>query len=222
LIVVVGLRSRRHPAPIVEPVLLRRKAFQATLVATVAFWGGFAALLMSSALFLTGVWQYSVLAAGLAMTPGPALSAVTAGLSGRLSAKTGSGQLAAIGAALLALATTWMALGLTAEPAYLQVFLPAQLLAGAGIGLLPPSLVAVSLDGLPPARLSTGIAVYTIFRQAGVVLGVTIWVALMGTASQAAAASYRAGWLLIVGCAVLTMVPMLTVGRLSVPDPVTT
>jgi EmrB/QacA subfamily drug resistance transporter len=216
--VVVWLRSRRHPVPILEPELLRRPSFRVTLAASVFSWAGFSALLVASSLFLTNAWGYSILAAGLAMTPGPALSAVTASLSGRLAARFGSGLVGATGGVLLTLGGVWMATGLTQQPAYWQVFLPAQLLAGAGMGLLPPTLIAITVGGLPPARLSTGIAVYSIFRQIGVVTGVAVWLALLGTRSLTDAAAFRSGWILLAVLSTLTAASMIVVRRLSSRD----
>jgi len=214
LTVAVAWRSRRHPVPIIEPSLLRGRRQPMTLAATVVFWAGFAALLVASSLFLTHAWHYPVLTAGLAMTPGPAISAVSAGLSGRLAARTGHGVLGAVGSLMLAIAAIWLAVGLGQESAYATVFLPAQLLAGLGIGLLPPTLIAVTISGLPPARLSTGIAVYGIFRQIGVVVGVAAWVALLGARSTADATAFRAGWVLLAALAVTTAACMLAVKAL--------
>jgi MFS family permease len=214
----VWLRSRRHPVPIIEPALLRRPSFRVALAATVFSWAGFSALLVASSLFLTRSWGYSILAAGLAMTPGPALSAVTAALSGRLAARIGPGLTGAAGGALLTLAGAWMAAGLAQQPHYWSVFLPAQLLAGAGMGLLPPTLIAITVAGLPPARLSTGIAVYSIFRQIGVVIGVAVWLALLGTRSLADATAFRSGWVLTAVLSAATAASMILVRRLSSHD----
>lgn len=215
LLVVVGLRSARHPAPVVEPELIRRPRIRLAMAATVLFWGGFAALLVSSALFLTGVWGYSVLETGFGMTPGPALSVVFAGLSSRLAAKIGAARISALGGALFTIGAAWLAAGLDTEPGYLAAFLPAQLLAGAGIGLLVPTLVAITVDELPPARLATGIAVYTVFRQVGIALGVAIWVASVGGAPGPDAPSYQAGWVLIAALGAATVAVMAVTSRIS-------
>jgi hypothetical protein len=76
-----------------------------------------------------------------------------------------------------------------------------------------PNLMALALVGIPPARFSTGIAVYTVFRQIGSALGLAIWVAAIGTASLAAASSYRTGWLMITLLALVALAALLSVAR---------
>ena len=75
--VVVGaaflVRSARHPEPVLDltplpvPVVQRGQRAPPLLYAM-----GFFAMLLGNILFLTGVWHYSILRAGLAVTPGPA------------------------------------------------------------------------------------------------------------------------------------------------------
>lgn len=201
-------RSRRHPAPIIEPSLLRGPVQRLTMATTVVFWAGFAILLVASALFMTHAWGFSVLETGLALTPGPASAAVGAALSGRLAGKFGYGMLGVAGGLMLAITGVWMAVGLGPEPAYATVYLPVQVIGGFGLGLLPPTLIAVTVSSLPPTRLSTGIAVYSIFRQIGVVLGVAAWVALLGDRATTDAAAFRGGWVLVASMGVATAVCM--------------
>lgn len=193
------------------------------MAATVVFWSGFAALLISNALFLTGVWGYSVLKTGFAMTPGPALSVVFAGLSSRLAGRIGAARVGVIGARLFTTAAVWLAVVPESDPSYLTAFLPAQLLAGAGIGLLVPTLVAITVDHLPPARLATAIAVYTVFRQVGAALGVAVWIAAVGAAPGQDAASYDPGWVLIATLGVAAIAILAITSRVmpqpaAVPD----
>jgi EmrB/QacA subfamily drug resistance transporter len=214
-------RSSRHPAPVVELPLLREPAFALAMIGSVFFWAGFAALLISSALFLTAAWNFSILQAGFGLAPGPALSAVFAAASGRLGTRFGPGRVGAVGGMLLALAGLWLIGRLTAEPNYFLDFLPAQLIGGAGMGLAIPSLVAIVVAGLPPSRLSTGTAVYAMFRQIGAALGVAVWVATLGVASLENTTSFVPGWAFIsamsVGTAtvLLATVPLLAAQRRS-------
>lgn len=206
---------RHHPAPIIEPSLMRRWSFRATLVGTVACWAAFCALLVAGTVFLTEAWGYSVLDTGLAMTPGPALSIATAIAARRLAARIGAARVAAFGALCMSIGALWLAVGLEQNSGYVAAFLPTQLLMGAGMGFLPPMLVAITVTGLPPARLSTGIAVYTIFRQVGAAAGVAGWLAMLGRESVHEASSYRAGWSFIALAALVTVGSMLIANQLS-------
>lgn len=215
LITVVGVRSARHPSPVVELDVLREPALRLVLAATVVFWAGFAALLISSALFLAEVWDYTSLETGLGATPGPALSAVTAGLSSRLADRIGAPRVGVLGSGLLAVAAIWLLVGPGSAPAYPTAFLPAQLLAGAGIGLVLPVIMVITVGHLPAARLATGIAVNSAFRQVGAALGVAVWVAAVGAEPGPRAASYQAGWWLIAALAVATAAIMALIHRIA-------
>ncbi|HEU5142472.1 MAG TPA: MFS transporter, partial [Solirubrobacterales bacterium] len=89
LVVLVTLRSARHPAPVVELSLLRPPAFALAALSTLFFFAAFAVLLLANVLFLTDVWHYSVTKAGFAFFPGPLTAAVAAGVSGRLGGRYG-------------------------------------------------------------------------------------------------------------------------------------
>ena len=54
--------------------------------ATLLYAMGFFAMLLGNILFLTSVWHYSILRAGLAVTPGPLVVAIVSGPAGKLAA----------------------------------------------------------------------------------------------------------------------------------------
>jgi EmrB/QacA subfamily drug resistance transporter len=216
LIVVFLRRSARHPAPIVELAMFRVRSFAHAMTATVFLWAGFAALLVSNALFLTATWRFSILEAGLALAPGPMLTAPTAALSPRLGARFGPARVGTLGATLLGLAGLWLATQLGQDSEYASAFLPAQILAGIGVGLTIPTLVAIALAELPPMRLSTGTAVYATFRQIGSAFGVALWVATLGTSSVAQSSSFESGWALIAIMAAVTAVTIATTPKVNI------
>jgi fucose permease len=79
---------------------------------------------------------------------------------------------------------------------YASELLPGQLLAGLGIGLAFPTLLSSATHDLPAPRGSTGSGVITMTRQLGVVLGVSIVVAILGApaAYDAARSAFVNGW----------------------------
>src|SRR4029453_8553953 len=77
-------RSARHPPPVVEPGLLRVRSFAVAHAGVLLVALGFYALLLANILFLAGVWGWSVLHAGIAVTPGPLMAALSAAVGGRL------------------------------------------------------------------------------------------------------------------------------------------
>ena len=86
--VVVGAaflrRSARHPEPVLDLTLFRSRSFSVANAATVLYAMGFFAMLLGNILFLTSVWHYSILRAGLAVTPGPLVVAAVSGPAGRV------------------------------------------------------------------------------------------------------------------------------------------
>src|SRR4051812_26222300 len=95
-------RSTTHPAPIVEPELLEVRSFAFANAGALLFFMAFGAMLLSSVLFLTGVWHESVLRAGLQIAPGPAMAALFAVPAGLLAARVGERVTGALGALLFA------------------------------------------------------------------------------------------------------------------------
>ncbi|MDQ6810467.1 MAG: MFS transporter, partial [Actinomycetota bacterium] len=89
LLPAIWWRSERHPAPIVEPAMLRVRSFGLAVGASLLFFGGFGAMLLSGVLFLTTVWHESVLSAGLMLFPGPAMATLFSVPPARLGARVG-------------------------------------------------------------------------------------------------------------------------------------
>ncbi len=192
-------RCHVHPSPIVDPAMLRVRSFALASSASILFNAAFAAMLLGNVLFLTGVWHYSVLHAGVALMPGPAMAAVTATSGGRLAGRYGQRTIAAVGIALFAAGGAWWLWHLGATPSYANEMLPGQIMTGTGVGLTLPSLASAAAASLPPARFATGSAVFTMTRQIGFALGVSILVAVLGSARTTDAIStFRGGWLFMV------------------------
>ena len=69
--------------------LLKERYFVTANGAAFLFSLGFFAMLFVNIQYTTGVWRYSIVGAGLAMTPGPLCAALTAGPGGRLADRFG-------------------------------------------------------------------------------------------------------------------------------------
>ncbi len=72
------LSSRSHPAPILDMALFRVRSFAVGNLTTVVAGMGFYAYLLTHILFLTYVWNYSLLQAGLAVAPAAFVAAAVA------------------------------------------------------------------------------------------------------------------------------------------------
>jgi EmrB/QacA subfamily drug resistance transporter len=175
----VAVRSRTHPRPIVEPALFAHRSFAVGNLGTLLFAAAFFSLILGNVLFLTSIWGYTVLQAGAATLPGPALSTVVAGPAGKLADRFGHRAVIVPGALFFA-AGVMVLRSAGAEPDWLGLWLPGACLTGIGIGLAFPTLGAASVRDIPDDRFATASAVNAAFRQVGAVLGTAILVAIVG------------------------------------------
>ncbi len=226
LLVAVVVRSRTHPRPIVEPALFAHASFRAGNLGTLLFAAAFFSLILGNVLFLTSIWGYTVLAAGAATLPGPALSTVVAGPAGRLADRFGHRAVIVPGALFFA-AGVMVLRSAGAEPDWVGLWLPGACLTGIGIGLAFPTLGAASVRDIPDDRFATASAVNAAFRQVGAVLGTAILVAMVGEPAtlQAALSASDSAYLFSVfaalasGAAVLGLRRQRAPGALGVGEP---
>jgi len=179
LLVGVVLRSTRHPRPIVEPALFADRAFRIGNLGTLLFSAAFFSIVLGNVLFLTSIWGYSVLEAGLATLPGPILSTIFAGPAGKLADRFGHRAVIVPGAIVFS-AGVLVLRSAGAEPDWVGVWLPGAVLTGIGIGLAFPTLGAAAVRDIPDDRFATGSAVNAAFRQIGAVLGTALLVTIVG------------------------------------------
>jgi EmrB/QacA subfamily drug resistance transporter len=207
-------RSARHRAPVIELSLFRVRSFAVANAGGFVFASGFYALLLCNVLFLTGVWHYSILKAGAALTPGPLLAAVAAPIGGRLSDRFGQRVVAVPGSLLFAAGALLFALLTGSEPAYATEFLPASILGGIGIGLTFAAFGSAAVAELPRNRYSTGGAINNCIRQIGAAVGVATLIVLLGTpSSDNALHLFHRAWVLIALTGAVAAVIGLTLGR---------
>jgi EmrB/QacA subfamily drug resistance transporter len=177
-------RSRAHPAPVIDLTLFRDRSFVTANAATLVYATGFFAMLLGNILFLTSVWHYSIMRAGLAVTPGPMVVAVIAGSAGKLATKVGYGPVVLAGGTLFATGLSSYVLRVDETPAYLSHWLPGTLIVGLGIGLSFPVFSAAAVSSLPPHRFGVGSAVNQTARQVGGAVGIAILVTILGTSTD--------------------------------------
>ena len=204
-------RCTAHPAPVLELSLFRGRSFSTGNLGALLLGTSFFGFVLANSLFLTQVWGYSVLRAGLAIAPGPLASAVAAFAAARYTDRIDPRRFVLPGAVLSAAAGVWLATFVGREPAFLAEWLPAQLLMGAGVGLGFATIVAVCVRDLGPAQLGIGSGMSATTRQIGAVLGVAILIAILGPAPDPSA--YATGWWAMAGVALAAVVPIWLIGR---------
>ena len=194
LVPVLGWRSATARRPALDLALLRIRPFRLINAASLLFATAFYGMLLANIVFLQAVWHYSVLRAALASAPGPIMVAVLARLAGRLAGRIGFRPVLLAGAACWALAAAAFARAIGPSAHWTTHWLPPALLTGVAIGLTLPVQSGAAVASLPPTRFGLGSAINASFRQLGAVLGVSLFVALIGDTRTATTADYHRIW----------------------------
>lgn len=213
--VVFVRRCSWHPSPMLDLDLLRIRSLSVANVLSIVGAAGFYAYLLNNVLFLTSVWRYSVLEAGLALTPGPLVAAAVARAASRLAERLGHRPVLFAGALAWSAGLFYLVAAVDVAPAFVAQWLPGMLLLGVGAGITFPLLGSAGVTSAPGERFATATALNSVSRQLGAVLGVALVVVVVGTpAPAAAAAAFDRGWTFSAACLLIVAFGALALGRL--------
>lgn len=205
-------RSARHPAPLLDGALLRIRSLSVAnglmTLAAAAYFG----VILNNVLFLTTVWRWSILQAGLAMTPGPIVAAIVAGPVGRLMGRIDARLLIFVGGAIWAAGIACYLLLVGATPDYLGAWLPATIVAGTGAGISFPTISGVAVAAAPGERFATATAITGVARQIGAAIGVAVLIAVIGTPATMLK-DFQRGWVLAIGIFLALALCALALGK---------
>src|SRR3954447_7705623 len=210
------VRSGRHRTPLFELDLFRRRTFAASNAMSIVAAAGFYGYTLCNVLYLTAVWHYSALEAGLAMTPGPFVAAAVAGPTSRVAERFGHRAVLVPGAALWGAGLFWFITQVGSEPQFVAQWLPGMLLLGAGAGATFPNLSGAAVASAPGESFGTATGLNSVARQVGAALGVAIVVAIIGMPSPLqAAAAFDHAWTFCALALASAGIGCLLVGRLG-------
>ncbi len=194
-------RSSRQRIPVIDLSLLRIRSFALSNGVTVVMASGFYSYTLCNVLFLTSVWRYSVLTAGLALMPGPFMAMAVAGPASRLVERVGHRRVVVPGALVWAAGMAYFATTLGVTPDFLGGWLPGMLILGVGAGLTFPTLSGAAVGSVPGPRFAVATSLNSVARQLGAALGVAILIAIIGTPTPLQALhAFEHGWLFAGGC----------------------
>ena len=193
-------RCSRVGNPVIHLGLFRANNFRWANGAMIVFAIGFNAMFLGNVLFLTRVWKYSILRAGLCISVGPLIVAATAPYFGKLAGRIGQRRLLMPGGLLWAAGGVWLIARVTTSPDYVGTYLPAVACTGIGVALCLPQLSSAAVQGLPPDQFGSGSAVSQAVRNLGSTFGVALVVAFTTglTAVNALDGFHHIWWLLAV------------------------
>jgi EmrB/QacA subfamily drug resistance transporter len=211
-------RCRRHQVPLVDLDLFRIRNITVANGVMVVTATGFFCYTLCNVLFLTSIWRYSVLDAGLAITPGPIVAAIIARPASGVAERVGYRFVLFAGGLLWASGLIWFLARVGTTPDYAGTWLPGMVLLGLGAGVVFPNLSSAAVAAAPGGRFATATAINSVARQLGAVLGVALLVAILGTPGPGAGVhTFRGGWWLGVGCFGFLALGGLAIGRARTP-----
>jgi EmrB/QacA subfamily drug resistance transporter len=189
-------RSSSAAHPVMDLALFKVRQFRLTNAATLLFATAFYGMLLCNIIFLQTEWHYSVLRAALASAPGPLVVTVVARSASKLASRIGYRPVLIAGAFFWAVGSGAFALRVGSSPHWVTHWLPWTLLIGLGIGLTLPVQSGGAVETLPAADYAMGSAINSSFRQLGAVLGISVFVAVLGTPTPATALAHfhRTWW----------------------------
>jgi NTE family protein len=213
---VFAQRCARHRSPIVDLGLLRIRTLTTANAMSVIAAAGFYGYTLVNVLFLTGVWRYSILEAGLAITPGPFVAAAIAGPASRLAGRIGHRPVLIAGGLIWGSGVLWLIQRTGVQPDYLGVWLPGMILLGLGAGIFFPNLSAAAVASAPGESFAGATALNSVARQVGAALGVAVVIAIIGTPSpQEALDAFHHAWAFAAGALLASGLGCAGVGRLA-------
>lgn len=198
---VLLLRSARNPLLSIDLRLFRINSFRwangVALTLPVAFFLQF----FGSVQFLTSVWNYSEVEAGLLLTPVSVLQASLTLQAGRLADRRGHRAVMLPGSVVYLFgAITWF-LALDGERDLALFYVGATLLS-IGVGLTYACFNSAAVHDLPAAQLGAGSGLNQTINRVGATLGIALAVALL--AGDESASAFRRLWAVMIGCALAT------------------
>src|SRR3954463_3346983 len=172
------VERRTHGTPMIEPTLLRNRAYRSGLLVGLAFFAGFAGLVMVTSLFFQLGLRFSPEHAGLTLIPLSVGTGITAGASYALMPRFGrkvlQGGVLVTVAGLGALAWTVTHWGVAVTSWQIA---PANLVIGLGLGFVFGPLFNVILAGVRDDEVGSASGTLNAIQQ----LGNSIGVALLAT-----------------------------------------
>ena len=209
-------RCTWHRSPIIDLSLLKIRTFSAANAMTVIAAAGYYGYTLSNVLFLTGLWRYSVLQAGLALTVGPVVAVAVAVPTSGWHSASAPAPFSLRGGLFWGAAVMWFVERVGMTPDFVGEWLPGMVLLGIGAGTLFPNLSGTAVASAPGGSFATATGMNSVARQIGAALGVAFVVAIIGTPTRATAyAAFQHAWTFAAVCLFVAGLGCLLVGRVK-------
>ncbi len=193
-------RSRSHANPLLDLTLFQHRTFWVGTASFGLYALGFTSGFLMSSLLLQQLWGFTVLEAGFGLTPGPIMASLLSFPAGRLADRWGHRWLLVTGVVMCGVSYLLLLVRVGEPSAYFTVFLPSNILLGVGVGLTVATFISASLSDVPPARFAIANATVRTVQQVSFALGISVVVALIGSAPAGDLLSgFQRGWFWVIG-----------------------
>ena len=184
LLILFVAHQKITTAPTLDLELFSLTNFRWGVIAMFIYAISFGSMFFGSLLFMVDVWEWSILKAGFAIAPGPALVAILATIFGRLAVRVGQRPLILLGGLLLSISGLYWLLILSEEANYWTGFAPPFALTAISVALIFPQVTSIAAQALPPDKSGVGSAAIQAVRQFGQTFGVALTLAFVGTITE--------------------------------------
>jgi EmrB/QacA subfamily drug resistance transporter len=166
----VAVEIRAGEQAMFDLTLFRKPAFGGASIAAFGLSASMFAMFLYLTLYIQNTLGFSPQQTGLRFLPLTVVSFFVAPAAGRISRTVPVRFLFGIGMALVGFGLLWMS-GIDADSKW-TALLPGFILAGAGIGMVNPSLAQAAVGVVPPERSGMASGINSTFRQVGIATGI--------------------------------------------------
>jgi EmrB/QacA subfamily drug resistance transporter len=165
--VAVELRSDH---PMFDLTLFRNPSFSGAAIVAFALSASMFSMFLYLTLYMQNILGYGPLDAGLRFLPFTLLSFVVAPIAGKLTERVPVRAL--LGTGLVCVGTGLLLMTAVDADSGWEVLLPGFVIAGAGVGMVNPPLVATQVGVVAPQRSGMASGIGNTFRQVGIATGI--------------------------------------------------
>jgi EmrB/QacA subfamily drug resistance transporter len=213
LVALAAVRSLRHPHPAIEMSLWRNRTFSAGNATSFLFGAAVYAWMLLAVITVTTFWHYSILEAGLAVSPGAVTAAGAAIIAGRVAEKRGERAVVVLGILTLLAAGIWLRSAVTTEPAFVSLWLPTGVLAGIGIGAALTGLSSAAAMSVAPQRFAAATGLNMTARQLGGAVGIAVLAAILESERAEGLTAFTDVYLFVIIVAAASVLPAFALSR---------
>ena len=176
-------RCRTHPAPVIEPRMMRLRTYRRTTVLCVLVAGGIFANFVMMPQFLGRVWQYSTFGVGMAIVPFSVAASFAAVSCGRIARRVDEKWLLLFGVTVMTASIVWLRVVPDETPNYWTEFFPAIIATGiGGWGFSLSMLNSIGVRELDNSNYGVGMGIMMTSRQVGSLAGIATAFGILGNA----------------------------------------